>query len=87
MYRVVAAWGVIGSNLQLVNSGTIVGGLSGSGAQANAITFTGGINSLEIDAGSSITGNVVARVTDTFILGGTTNAIFNTSLVGPTAQY
>ncbi|MCP3713744.1 autotransporter-associated beta strand repeat-containing protein, partial [Paraburkholderia sp. CNPSo 3274] len=81
--------GIIGSNLQIVNAGKITGGLDGTGTiQANAITFTGGTNSLEIDAGSTITGNVVAfSPADTFILGGSTNATFNMAQIGPGALY
>jgi len=81
--------GIVGSGLTIINSGTITGGLSGDGVtRANAITFTGGANTLELQAGSSITGNVVAFSTaDTFRLGGTTNASFDVSQIGPSAQY
>jgi uncharacterized protein with beta-barrel porin domain len=77
--------GVVGAGLTIVNGGTIAGGLAngGAGAQANAITFTGGTNSLELRAGSSITGNVVAfSSADTFILGGSTSASFDASKIG-----
>jgi hypothetical protein len=40
--------------------GSIARGSSSNGSLANAITFTGGINSLEINAGSNILGNVGA---------------------------
>jgi autotransporter-associated beta strand protein len=81
--------GIVGSGLTIFNSGTITGGLSGDGVtRANAITFTGGTNRLELQAGSIITGNVVAfSGADTFALGGTTNAIFDVSQIGPAAQY
>ncbi len=82
--------GIVGSGVAITNSGSIAGGLAnaGAGAQANAITFTGGTNSLTLQAGSTITGNVVAFSTaDTFALGGTTNSSFNASLIGPAAQY
>jgi len=81
--------GITGSNLQIVNAGTITGGLDGTNTtRANAITFAGGTNSLEIDAGSTITGNVVAfSPADTFVLGGSTNATFNMAQIGPAAQY
>jgi len=81
--------GVVGSGLTIVNSGTVTGGLSGDGVtRANAIMFTGGTNTLELQAGSSITGNVVAFSTaDTFRLGGTTNASFDVSQIGSSAQY
>ncbi len=56
--------GVTGANLTIINSGSIAGGLSGDGVtQADAILFTGGTNVLQVQAGSSITGNVVAYST------------------------
>jgi outer membrane autotransporter protein len=81
--------GITGSNLSIVNSGSILGGLAGDRTtRTNPIAFTGGTNSLEIDAGSKITGNVTAfSSADTFILGGSTNAIFSLSQIGPAAQY
>ncbi|BDV39653.1 hypothetical protein DSM21852_29060 [Methylocystis bryophila] len=79
--------GVIGSGLSITNGGTISGGLSGNGAtRANAISFTGGVNVLELQAGSTITGNVVAfSPADTLRLGGSANASFDVSQIG--AQY
>jgi autotransporter-associated beta strand protein len=75
--------GISGAGLTIINSGSIAGGTG-----ANAITFTGGTNTLEIAAGSSITGNVVAFSTaDTFTLTGSTNSTFNASNIGPSAQY
>jgi uncharacterized protein with beta-barrel porin domain len=72
--------GVVGANLVIINSGGISGG--GLGA-ANAITFTGGTNQLELQAGSSIVGNVVAFSTaDTLRLGGAGNASLDASLIG-----
>ena len=52
--------------------------------RANAVTFTSGVNSLEIQSGSTISGNAVAVLggTDTFALGGTTNSAFNSALIG-----
>ena len=48
--------------------------------------FTGGTNVLQLQAGSSITGNAVAFSTaDTFALGGTTDASFDVSQIG--SQY
>ncbi len=80
--------GIAGSNLTIVNSGTISGGLAGDGiTRANAISFTGGSNSLELDADSSITGNVVGTGSDTFKLGGSANSTFAVSAIGPAAQY
>jgi outer membrane autotransporter protein len=75
--------------LNLTNSGTIQ---AGSG-QANAIQFsatTTGALTLELQAGSVIVGNVVANVassSNTLILGGTANDVFNVSSIGNAAQY
>jgi outer membrane autotransporter protein len=75
--------GIEGGNVSIVNAGAIAGG-----SGADAVQFTGGVNSLEIDAGSTITGNVVAFSTaDTLKLGGNTNDFFIVSQIGPTAQY
>ncbi|WP_283810708.1 autotransporter outer membrane beta-barrel domain-containing protein [Bradyrhizobium sp. S69] len=81
--------GIVGSGLTIVNSGSIAGGLGngGTGAQVNAITFSGGTNALELQAGSSITGNVVGTGTDTFRLGGSASSSFDVSQIGSTAQY
>ena len=66
--------GITGSNLTVINKGTISGGLSVSGVRADAIEFTGGTNSLELWAGSTIIGNVVAGGgSDTLVLGGDTS--------------
>lgn len=68
--------GVVGSDLTIINSGAITGGMSGGDTptQANAILFTGGTNRLEILAGSTISGDVVANGTDdTLTLGGNTD--------------
>ena len=81
--------GVFGSGLTIINSGSISGGLGGDGVtRADAILFTGGINSLTLQAGSTITGNVVAFSTaDTLALGGTSNASFDVSQIGSSAKY
>jgi autotransporter-associated beta strand protein len=53
--------GISGSNLAILNSGgTIAGGLAnnGTGAQANAINFVGGSNSLTSAGASSYLGNI-----------------------------
>ncbi len=81
--------GIVGSGLTVINSGTIAGGLGGNGStRANAITFTGGTNTLELQPGSSIIGNVVAASTaDTLALGGSGSAIFDVSQIGSNDQY
>ncbi len=65
--------GVQGTGLQIINAGMIAGGLNGNGTvRANAISFTGGVNSLTLLQGWGITGNVVGSggSTNTLILGG-----------------
>ncbi len=77
--------GVVGNGLTIINSGTIAGGFaSDTVTRANAITFTGGVNSLTLQSGFSILGNVVAVSggTDTFALGGATNGSFDTTQIG-----
>ncbi len=50
--------------------------------------FTGGVNSLELQAGSVITGNVVAfSAADTLKLGGASDGSFDVSQIGDGAQY
>ncbi|HXE30143.1 MAG TPA: autotransporter domain-containing protein, partial [Stellaceae bacterium] len=80
--------GISGSDLTITTAGSIAGGLGGDGVtQANAITFTGGTNSLALQSGYSITGNVVGTGNDTLALGGTANATFDVSNIGAAAQY
>ena len=81
--------GVIGANLNVTNNGALSGGIAGDGVQADAVRFTGGVNRLELQAGSVVTGNAVgvAGGTDTLALGGATNSSFDASQIGPTAQY
>jgi uncharacterized protein with beta-barrel porin domain len=74
--------GISGSDLTVINAGSITGG-----SGANAITFTGGSNVLELRSGFTISGNVVGTGSDTFRLGGSTNASFDVSAIGPSAQY
>jgi autotransporter-associated beta strand protein len=64
--------GINGTNLSITQQGgSIVGGSSSGGARANAITFTGGTNTLTMLDGASVTGNVVAASTaDTVTFGG-----------------
>ena len=80
--------GIVGSSLSIVTSGPIAGGVGGDGiTRANAITFTGGTNLLELDAGYSIAGNVVdPGNTATLVLGGSTDSTFAASAIGPQYQ-
>ncbi|MET4258165.1 uncharacterized protein with beta-barrel porin domain [Bradyrhizobium sp. S3.12.5] len=80
--------GVYGTDITVINSGSISGGLSGDGVtRANAVTFTSGANILELRAGFSFTGNVVDQTGNgTFQLGGGTAASFDISQLG-TPQY
>jgi outer membrane autotransporter protein len=82
--------GITGGDLSITNSGTITGGLSGnSTTRANAIYFSSGANTLTLQAGSTITGNVVVNTgggaSGTLVLGGSTGSSFNNSLIG--SQY
>ncbi|MEY9700225.1 uncharacterized protein with beta-barrel porin domain [Bradyrhizobium diazoefficiens] len=82
--------GISGAGLVVQNAGIISGGLgnAGTGARANAITFSGGVNSLELQAGSTVTGNVMAfSSADTLRLGGAANSSFDLSTLGDSAQY
>lgn len=76
--------GITGTNLSIINSGSITGGLVGDGStRANAISFTGGSNVLELRAGSIITGDVAGTYSDTLRLGGTSDSTFDVSSLGP----
>ncbi|WP_165799279.1 autotransporter-associated beta strand repeat-containing protein [Caulobacter zeae] len=80
--------GVEGRDVTLVNAGTITGGTRTGGFRANAVTFTGGVNSLEIWSSSVITGNVQAySAADRLILGGATDASFDVTQIGAAAKY
>lgn len=47
-----------GDNLSITNSGTITAGEGGTGQDSNAITLTGGSNTLILDKGSLISGGI-----------------------------
>lgn len=81
--------GLVGANATVINAGTIQGGVSGmTGETGNAVEFIGGVNSLEVRAGSAITGNVLAfSAADTLKLGGATDSSFDVSAIGASAQY
>jgi len=56
--------GIVGSNLTIVNSGIISGGLAGDGVtRANSLQLGGSNNSLTLQAGSVLNGGVVAQGT------------------------
>ncbi|MDQ0586279.1 autotransporter outer membrane beta-barrel domain-containing protein [Variovorax paradoxus] len=76
----------------IVNSGLIAGGLSGDGRQrADAIQLGASDVELFLEAGSDIRGNVVkvsgGNQRFALILSGGKDASFDTSTIGPTAQY
>ena len=51
--------GIVGSDLTIINTGSIVGGMNGNGTtQANAITFTGGANTLTLAGAWTLSGNI-----------------------------
>ena len=51
--------GIRGSDLSIVNAGSISGGLGGDGmSRAFAVHLTGGANSLELQSGASVTGGI-----------------------------
>lgn len=89
--------GAMGTNLTIVDAGAITGGFSGACnvlvctgvTQADAVTFTGGVNTLMLQPGFAVSGNVVAVSggSDTLALGGTGNGSFTVSNIGPAAQY
>ena len=81
--------GIVGAGLTIIDSNTIRGGLGGNGVtRADAIEFTGGTNTLTLEVGYSIVGNVVAYSTaDTLALGGIGTATFDVSLIGASAQH
>ena len=84
--------GVVGAGLTIVNSGLIQGGFGGGLLEdaasdlvflGDAIRFTGGVNSLTLEAGSEINGFVIAySAKDTLALGGAENSHFDVSEIG-----
>jgi hypothetical protein len=78
----VGGLGVVGEGLHLINAGTIRGGFGDGGAQANAITFTGGSNILELHSTSKAEGVVaVTSGTGTLRLGGATDGTFDSTAI------
>ncbi|HEY9217330.1 MAG TPA: autotransporter domain-containing protein [Phenylobacterium sp.] len=73
--------GIVGSGLTVINSGIITGGSAGGGgAQANAITFTGGANTLTLQGGSTINGNIAVTGSLNFSQG--TNVTLSNAITG-----
>lgn len=81
--------GVYGSDMTIINSGTLEGGLNQDGTtRSQAVMFVSGTNSLELQAGYQVLGDVVAGSgDDTLILGGDKNSTFDAANIGDTAQY
>jgi autotransporter-associated beta strand protein len=61
--------GIVGSGLTIINAGLIAGGSAngGSGAQANAITFTGGANLLTLQTGWILNGGIGLQTASTSV--------------------
>ncbi|RUZ32463.1 autotransporter outer membrane beta-barrel domain-containing protein, partial [Mesorhizobium sp. M7A.F.Ca.CA.001.15.1.1] len=79
--------GVGNSATTLINDGDSITGGGGGGPQADAIQFTGGANTLELRAGSAISGTVEAfSADDTLRLGGNVDSSFDVSGVGQQYQ-
>ena len=81
--------GVYGSDMTIINSGMLEGGLNQDGTtRSQAVMFVSGTNSLELQAGYQVLGDVVAGSgDDTLILGGDKNSTFDAANIGDTAQY
>lgn len=75
-------------NSTIYNSGTISGGM-GNGGRANAITFTGNGNTLVLEDGYVINGNVVATLAgnDVLALGGSADSSFDLGQLYSGGQY
>lgn len=65
--------GIVGQNLTITNSGTIAGG-TGAGGRADAITLTGGANTLSVGAGGAFTGNISINGNGTLTIDQSANA-------------
>ncbi len=75
-------YGIEGSDLKITvaSPGRVEGGLNGDGiTRQQAIRFTGGTNTLTLEAGATLTGGVTGTGNDTFVLGGAGDASFNYS--------
>jgi len=75
-------------NLVLGSGAVVTGGLSGDGiTRARAISMSGGVNRLELRAGATLNGDVVASGTSTLALGGATAGTFDVATIGSAAQF
>ncbi len=74
-----AGAGITGTGAFITLAGAVAGGLSSTGVQADAITFSGTGNRLELQAGYAIAGHVTGAGTTTLALGGANDATFNAS--------
>jgi outer membrane autotransporter protein len=82
--------GVSGANLGLLHSGTIAGGLGGDGVtRAAAIVFTGGSNSLTLNAGASLLGAIAIEsgATASVIAGADGLSLGNALVLGGTGTF
>lgn len=82
----VGSVGASGGSTTFINSGAITGGLMGDGiTRTRAMTFPGNNNTLEIQNGSIITGNVICSgliTNNTLTLGGSGEITFDVSKIG-----
>ena len=76
--------GITASNATITLAGTVAGGLSASGVRANAITFSGTNNRLELLSGYTIDGNVQGAGATTLALGGSVARSFDMSQMNGT---
>ncbi|MGO4736837.1 autotransporter domain-containing protein [Bosea sp. 2KB_26] len=79
-----------GGGVRIVTAGQIEGGLNADGSHADAISLTGGGNTLELQPGYRILGNVALTRDDsnpnTLVLGGWQNASFDLATLGNASQ-
>lgn len=76
--RAAGGAGIVGHDLNIDNYGTIAGGAGGGGARANAITFTGGNNTLSLfNATSGLIGNIGVSGSLTFDQNGNAATVDN----------
>ena len=79
----IGGYGITGSDLDVTLAGTVNAGAN----QATAIHFAGGDNRLTLESGYSLGGNVLANGSnDVLALGGSAEADFDTSQIGPSSS-